>query len=574
MCGLVGIANSTALTKAQQRYFVEALYVDQLRGEDATGAALVDKDNNVEVIKRSLSAADFMMVKAGRRMIDMLDGTFVALGHNRASTIGRSIDDNAHPFEFDRYVGAHNGTITNYRTLLPVYKYAVDSANLIASIDKEGTEVLTEVRSGSYALTLYDKKEQHMVFVRNDGRPLHLLENNGQLLWASESEMLYWLASRNGMLTKDSNFIEVPTHEIIRYDCNEMKIVDRAKYTVKEYTNYYNYGNHGNVSHSSSTTTSTAASSTRLNDMPRHTSTPEFTCTWGKLSGGEVKGVKFDFSLFKTGIENTLKMSSKGCLMIPVEFNEYNNKSTAGKKVAGTVMGYIFSSADACFYPCLAYNVDKYKFDEAEETGSYMVCNVYAAYCTADGNITHMTAGDVDLAADTDGNAMSFYENDSTVDAVLTLTTNAFSLGKVYSVIKDTFCDNIKDRFIVMAYEDLKAKRQQQRDVVATINKSTSGKEVKSATSKTTGAPKKAVSKTDTALLEHDVEGPGGKKVTPTEFARLTRGGCSVCSETIYLEDAAETEWYGDNNQPICKNCSRDAALMEQLHLTGSKVCH
>jgi glucosamine 6-phosphate synthetase-like amidotransferase/phosphosugar isomerase protein len=99
--------------------FEEMLYIDALRGEDATGVACVNINHGAKVFKEASHSAWFVYNKE----YDDARNSFLSkgkalLGHNRKATIGGKKDENAHPFVFDdRYVFFHNGTLNNHRKL-------------------------------------------------------------------------------------------------------------------------------------------------------------------------------------------------------------------------------------------------------------------------------------------------------------------------------------------------------------------------------------------------------------------------------------------------------------------------
>jgi len=87
------------------------LLLDYLRGVDSTGLAAVrNKDSEVKVVKAAVNPIDLF----GYKNFDMvLTGATskVLIGHNRAATLGKVNNVNAHPFHCGAVVGAHNGTL-------------------------------------------------------------------------------------------------------------------------------------------------------------------------------------------------------------------------------------------------------------------------------------------------------------------------------------------------------------------------------------------------------------------------------------------------------------------------------
>jgi len=196
MCGLVGVAGN--LGKKDEDFFRQALYADTLRGSHNTGAAFV-------------RANDVVLAKCEGPAIHLLNqGDFnractpfakVMLGHNRHATVGDKTEANAHPFEFDRIVGAHNGTLDfeARRALEDYEKFGTDSEALYHNINLHGIDAVIPEMRGAWALTFWDKKAGNLTLLRNRERPLSYAFNKAgdTIYWASEHEMLRWLLVRN-----------------------------------------------------------------------------------------------------------------------------------------------------------------------------------------------------------------------------------------------------------------------------------------------------------------------------------------------------------------------------------------
>ena len=171
MCGLGALIGD--MNHAKAKYFDTLCYIDALRGWDSTGVFTVEpKGGEVKHFKDALPAADFLRQEKYRKLKNVNDVMWVL--HNRATTVGEINAENAHPFDGDRYIGVHNGTLTGWRhDLEDTKEFDVDSAALYHNINKYGLKETLEKTNGAYALIMYDKQEHELVFVRNRERPLY-----------------------------------------------------------------------------------------------------------------------------------------------------------------------------------------------------------------------------------------------------------------------------------------------------------------------------------------------------------------------------------------------------------------
>ena len=208
MCGQVGIAGP-GINSFDLDIVREMLIVATLRGTDSTGILQgkstnwFDKQEVDYVIEKAASDASYfkwfhLHSKDGnKRILNSVQDNFIAC-HVRAATKGRVTDENAHPFEFDRLIGMHNGTLRDQKYH---HETKTDSEMMIKDMDVRGiVPVLRELDPASaYAMILFDKEKGTLSFVRNDQRTLFfgVHATRHVIYWASEEWMIREICRRN-----------------------------------------------------------------------------------------------------------------------------------------------------------------------------------------------------------------------------------------------------------------------------------------------------------------------------------------------------------------------------------------
>lgn len=200
MCGHVGVAGE--LEFKDEGLMKRLLICDYFRGPDSTGFAALRKTNDTKIVKVASHPIDLFDMK---KFVEALSYTTskAFMGHNRLATLGKVNGLNAHPFQFDHIVGAHNGTLdkASWSRLEEAsgIQTDVDSAAIFACIAKIGVvdtlKLMEEGRTGqtgAWALVWFDTEKGTLNFLRNKHRPFWFAytEDFKKILWASEWEMI------------------------------------------------------------------------------------------------------------------------------------------------------------------------------------------------------------------------------------------------------------------------------------------------------------------------------------------------------------------------------------------------
>jgi hypothetical protein len=193
MCGLVGIAG--ALTGVDDPVMRKLLVLDYFRGPDSTGLAAIRSNKEVKIAKGAVNPLDLFDTGRFKQALNGLQSV-AYIGHNRAATRGVVNNNNAHPFEVDHIVGAHNGTL-DYSSHRDIEKelgeeFTVDSEAVFAAIAKLGVAEAVRLFRGAWALVYYNSKEHTLNFLRNKERPLFCAytKDHKRVFWASEWPMI------------------------------------------------------------------------------------------------------------------------------------------------------------------------------------------------------------------------------------------------------------------------------------------------------------------------------------------------------------------------------------------------
>lgn len=250
MCGIWGFvtAEKGRGATARLKFATQAAYVGTMRGSDSAGVTFVPHGENVgtaDWIKAVGTGQDLLNTEYAKERLTVTKfGNYRAvIGHNRSATYGDVSTHNAHPFQEGPITLVHNGTLNgtygmpiNMSSAPKKQKIRVDSHLICHNLSEHPWKEVLETLDGAYVLVWHDARDNKVYMARNAQRPLHLMrvKDEDTVLFASEADMLWWLAGRNnfsrtdmvsldpGVLLSFSHGSTKPEHE--RYDLYKRKV--------------------------------------------------------------------------------------------------------------------------------------------------------------------------------------------------------------------------------------------------------------------------------------------------------------------------------------------------------------
>lgn len=228
------------ITDVDATVFRELLQISGMRGIDSTGIYLCDTTGKkLEICQRKevCNSLDFVDKHGWHEHSTLYRTDFnLFMGHTRSKTYGASTLSNCHPFNLSRYVGAHNGTLSDWE-----FTYGTggktDSELMFMKMDDIGgkgpKKVLDDLSPHSaYAVTIFDKYTRKMMFARNRQRPLWVAINNKRpvIYWASEERFLDFVIDSNNL---DADVFFFQPWTLYTIDIMNFKVGDHTPWTTE-----------------------------------------------------------------------------------------------------------------------------------------------------------------------------------------------------------------------------------------------------------------------------------------------------------------------------------------------------
>lgn len=212
-----------------QEVFQQMLYADALRGWDATGIFGVDRLGNVDIKKAAVAAGPFLTTKPYEDFKkNILSKYRFIVGHNRKATVGEKRHKDAHPFwnKEEKICLVHNGMVSNHKEFCK--EATVDSASMVTALSNtdDMRSVIAKVE-GAFAFIWYNTEEKTLHFIRNNMRPLFIVETDDNILLVSEQSMGFWICHRNNIkVTSMTECLEMVPYSI---DLTDRKVKQGEK---------------------------------------------------------------------------------------------------------------------------------------------------------------------------------------------------------------------------------------------------------------------------------------------------------------------------------------------------------
>jgi Glutamine phosphoribosylpyrophosphate amidotransferase len=209
MCGLAG-AIVVAPELNMDDFIRDAFVVNSIRGMDSSGIGMIYTDSDtVDVHKLPINGSFFITDAYASSLISSAGkAATISICHTRHATSGNVNINNAHPFECysqdesQLVLGAHNGTLQNWKHKKGANKFSVDSEWALQHLLQEKADAFEDF-FGAFCFVWWDSTNPGQLnMARNKERPMHIaMLKSGGMAYASEAGMLHWLLERNRVAT-------------------------------------------------------------------------------------------------------------------------------------------------------------------------------------------------------------------------------------------------------------------------------------------------------------------------------------------------------------------------------------
>src|SRR5688572_1393404 len=215
MCGIAGVITSEKGKGSIDRrnFMSQAIMFNSLRGMDSTGTFYTNWKEPKECgyFKAACPGFEFVSRDEYENIHRRADDYMYWVAHNRASTVGKTSVENAHPFYEEPITLVHNGTLDSMWSLPSGSMYQlnekkekdepkieVDSHLLCHNFATSPVDEVIGAIKGAFALVWHDGRDGKLRIIRNARRPLHIAADtdHNTVYFMSEPEMLWNICKR------------------------------------------------------------------------------------------------------------------------------------------------------------------------------------------------------------------------------------------------------------------------------------------------------------------------------------------------------------------------------------------
>lgn len=254
MCGIVGLINHSGKYQSSgERIMKELLWLDTIRGDDATGLYCLTKSGQLEWVKACVDGWSFVYQnETAKKILRDAENHLFIMGHNRSATMGDANDTaHAHPIIVEEKLAlVHNGTLTSWpnkpwaNSKPKEGEFEHDSTAIAHLIAKEGVQEFVDSTYGAYSLVWHDLEHDTFNFLRNEDRPMAFVHTEQCVFYGSEIGLLLWVIQRNGLKPLKHYFTKPMTHYTFEMGATEpTEVVIRKNYSSGG-SRRFRYGSH------------------------------------------------------------------------------------------------------------------------------------------------------------------------------------------------------------------------------------------------------------------------------------------------------------------------------------------